>query len=145
MSNVKCEDVKCLLRDRIDDDLAYAMLCLNIVKEIINVHFVFHGCVGWYYITSLSLQSMMVTRCYDGGDCNQGMFVICWLLDCSAGWTVTDRLDVSCAAKYDFTGRRHINHLFDVWTFTDKIKRLPSLQLVRNLLKDPVSLILALK
>ena len=48
MSNVKCEDVKCLLRDRIDDDLAYAMLCLNIVKEIINVHFVFHGCVGWY-------------------------------------------------------------------------------------------------
>ena len=96
-------------------------------------------------ITSLSLQSMMVTRCYDGGDCNQGMFVICWLLDCSAGWTVTDRLDVSCAAKYDFTGRRHINHLFDVWTFTDKIKRLPSLQLVRNLLKDPVSLILALK
>ena len=70
--------------------------------------------------------------------------MICWLLDCSAGWTVTDRLD-SSAAKYDFTGRRLINHLFDVWTFIDKINRLPSLQLVRDLLKAPVSLILDLK
>ena len=72
-----------------------------------------------------------------------GMFVICWLLDCSAELSVTDRLDVDCAAKYDFTGRRHIDKFFDVWTFINKIGRLPSLQLVRALLKDPVSLILA--
>ena len=43
---------------------------------------------------SVSIEYDGITRCYDGGDCNQGMFVICWLLDCSAGWTVTDRLEV---------------------------------------------------
>ena len=72
------------------------------------------------------------------------MFVICWLLVCSAELSLTDRLDEDCAAKYDFKGRRHVANFFDVWTFINKMERLPSLQVVRTLLKDPVSLILAL-
>ena len=64
--------------------------------------------------------------------------LFCWSSD-------TDRLDVSCAAKYDCTGRRHIEHLFDFWSFINKIERLQSLQLVRNLLMDLLSFILAVK